>query len=207
MAGQACDGCHFVPHSPHTVSPLLMSHQSDMDFDDIFPGKSKTEENGDAENDYEVEKILRKRVKNGKVEYYLKWRGFGMEDCTWEPREHLTCEDLIRQFEDDEKESRPAKAGPGSRGRPSKSNGEEYLALTPVRDDRDVGSDPFLENPMNEPQEIVEVGQRSGQLCFRVKWSGETAGTDWVPTEVANLRCPHIVLRYYKDLLSGQIVN
>lgn len=175
-----------------------------MDLEDIFPGKKGTEENGDG--DYEVEKILKKRVKNGKVEYYLKWQGFGMEDCTWEPRENLTCEDMIDQFEEEEKSGK-VKAVTG-RGRP-KSNGtdSEFRSLTPVRDDRDLGSDPFADNPMNEPQEIVEVGQRAGTLCFRVKWSGDTAGTDWVPAEVANLRCPHIVLRYYKDLLSGQVVN
>lgn len=179
-----------------------------MDFDEIFNGKSKEKnENGEGDDAYEVEKILKKRTKGGKVEYYLKWRGFGMEDCTWEPRDNLTCDDLIEQFEEDEQQGRGGKTPTsGGRGRP-KSNGEAYRSLTPVHDDRDAGSDPFLENPMNEPLEVVEVGHRSGVLSFRVKWSGETAGTDWIPAEVANLRCPHVVLRYYRDLLSGQVVN
>lgn len=181
-----------------------------MDLEDIFVSKKETgsAENGDG--DYEVEKILKKRVKNGKVEYYLKWKGFGMDDCTWEPRENLTCENMIEEFEDEERGSSGGKVkAVTGRGRPSKSNGsiEDLRSLTPVRDDREMGSDPFAENPMNEPQEIVEVGHRAGALCFRVKWSGDTAGTDWVPAEVANLRCPHIVLRYYKDLLSGHVIN
>lgn len=176
-----------------------------MDLDGIFPS-SKEAENGDG--DYEVEKILKRRMKNGKVEYFLKWKGFGMEDCTWEPRENLTCTEMIEEFEEEERSGKVVKAVTG-RGRPSKSNGsfDEFRSLTPVRDDRELGSDPFAENPMNEPQEIVEVGHRAGALCFRVKWSGDTAGTDWVPAEVANLRCPHIVLRYYKDLLSGHVIN
>ena len=179
-----------------------------MDFSDIFDSKPKaveSVENGDG--DYEVEKILRKRVKNGVVEYYLKWKGYGMDDCTWEPRENLTCDAMIEEFEEEDRQSK-LKVSSG-RGRPGyrAMNGEgDRRSISPVNGDREAGVDPFLSNPTNEPQEIVEVGQRGGSLCFRVKWSGDTTGTDWVPADVANLRCPHVVLRYYKDLLSGNTI-
>ena len=46
---------------------------------------------------YEVERVVAKRVKGGKGEYYIKWKNYSPCENTWEPAEHLS-EDLIAVF-------------------------------------------------------------------------------------------------------------
>jgi hypothetical protein len=50
-------------------------------------------------DEYEVEEIPNKRTVNGVTEYYIKWKGYGKQDSTWEPTAHLNCPDVIANFE------------------------------------------------------------------------------------------------------------
>ena len=53
----------------------------------------------DGEEEYEVEQILDSRTKGKRVEYYVKWKGYGPEENTWEPIAHLTnSPDLLQAY-------------------------------------------------------------------------------------------------------------
>lgn len=49
---------------------------------------------------YEVERIVdRRRSKKGRMEYLVRWRGYGSEGDTWEPESHLsTCMIYVHNF-------------------------------------------------------------------------------------------------------------
>jgi hypothetical protein len=47
---------------------------------------------------FEVEKIVSKKVEDGKTLYQIKWKGYSITDNTWEPIEHLNIE-LINAYE------------------------------------------------------------------------------------------------------------
>ena len=50
--------------------------------------------------EYEVEKILDKRVRYRRTEYLVKWMGYPEYDATWEPAANLkNSQDLIQEFE------------------------------------------------------------------------------------------------------------
>jgi len=77
-----------LPASPHC--PLIVSSLS-------------LQKNIMAKNAVDdVDRILEKRLKAGKIEYKVKWLGFGEDDANWEPIDNLNCPEKIAEFEANE---------------------------------------------------------------------------------------------------------
>lgn len=63
----------------------------------------KVKRNKKSKNDnqsvFEVEKVLNRRIRRGKTEYLIKWKGYGDEESTWEVEKNCTnCSELINEF-------------------------------------------------------------------------------------------------------------
>jgi Chromo (CHRromatin Organisation MOdifier) domain len=50
--------------------------------------------------EFEVERIVDKRIKQGKEQFRVRWSGYGEKDDTWEPVKNLNCPDKIQEFEE-----------------------------------------------------------------------------------------------------------
>ncbi|XP_019718169.1 chromobox protein homolog 6a [Hippocampus comes] len=64
---------------------------------------------------FAAEAILKRRVRKGRLEYLVKWKGWAMKDSTWEPEENILDDRLILGFEQKERERErngPKKRGP-----------------------------------------------------------------------------------------------
>ena len=50
---------------------------------------------------YNIEKIITRKIFKGKKLYLIKWEGYSLNNCTWEPLFHLkTVYDMVIEFEE-----------------------------------------------------------------------------------------------------------
>uniref|UniRef100_A0A3Q3EYM2 Chromobox homolog 3b n=1 Tax=Labrus bergylta TaxID=56723 RepID=A0A3Q3EYM2_9LABR len=134
--------------------------------------------------EFVVEKIIRRRIFNGRVEYFLKWKGFTDAENTWEPEDNLDCPELIEHFlnthfsEENEEETSSAKS----------QNDEQS--------DTPTNLSTYL-----EPECIIGSTDRQGELMFLVKWKNcdEVA---LLPAREASARCPQVVIDFYERKLT-----
>jgi M-phase phosphoprotein 8 len=57
--------------------------------------------------EYVVEAVLDSRKNSGRQEYKIKWKGYSINECTWEPEEHLgNCTELIDRFRRTQREKK-----------------------------------------------------------------------------------------------------
>lgn len=142
---------------------------------------------------YTVEKILDKRISGGKVEYFLKWKGYPDSENTWEPEGNLDCPDMIKEFEDNLKKKK--EGGVDKKRKPS-DNDSDPPAKKKVEEERPRGFDRKL-----EPDRIIGATDSSGELMFLIKWKG-CDEADLVSSKIANVKCPQTVIKFYEERLT-----
>lgn len=175
----------------------------------------KTEETTDVQ-EFVVEKIIRRRISDGRVEYFLKWKGFTDAENTWEPEDNLDCPELIEEFlrnsqlSGENEEEQPELI-------PKEELTEQETEISCVRPQlqpRTVqsGGDVLEPNsersgvPANlstylEPECIIGSTDRQGELMFLVKWKNSD-DVALLSAREASARCPQVVIDFYEQKLT-----
>ncbi|XP_048191378.1 chromobox protein homolog 3-like [Perognathus longimembris pacificus] len=130
---------------------------------------------------FAVEKIVGRRVVEGKVEYLLKWKGYSDADNTWEAEENLHCPDLIETF--------------------LNSHNVSLSDSSTSNEQRDSGDNARGFARGQEPERIIGAQQSSGGLMFMMKWK-DSDETELVPAKEANVRCPQMVIAFYEEIIT-----
>jgi len=53
--------------------------------------------------EYEVERILKSKLRQGRKYYLIKWKGYPNEENTWEPEESFTnADEILKAFKNSE---------------------------------------------------------------------------------------------------------
>ncbi|XP_078460754.1 chromobox protein homolog 1-like [Lampetra fluviatilis] len=164
--------------------------------------KEKSDPEPPVEEEYVVEKVMDRRVVKGKVEYFLKWKGFTEEDNTWEPDENLDCPDLISEYLGTSKGKQQVSEdkAEGIKRKSTSLNGTGDNKPKKKKEAEKVGQEIGFSRGL-EPERIIGATDSSGELMFLMKWKGSDEA-DLVPAKEANTRCPQIVISFYEERLT-----
>eukprot|EP00090_Calanus_glacialis_P032479 TRINITY_DN537_c0_g1_i1.p1 TRINITY_DN537_c0_g1~~TRINITY_DN537_c0_g1_i1.p1 ORF type:complete len:180 (-),score=76.48 TRINITY_DN537_c0_g1_i1:221-760(-) len=165
---------------------------------------------GSEGEEYEVEKIIERRVRKGKTEYLIKWKGYdNEEDNTWEPQENLDCEDKIIDFEKNRKDKEAKEAGDKESKAAGSTKGEKRKSEAAGKKE-EPKEKKKKEKDDNKPrgfargltaERIIGATNDPGELFFLIKWKGSDEA-DLVPAKEANVKIPQIVIKFYEERLN-----
>jgi len=172
---------------------------SDKPDEPVVEGGAPAEE--EEEEEFTVEKVVDSRMRGGKKEYLLKWKGYPDSENTWEPSENLDCPDMIAVFEDKKKKKESEKGVKRKATNSAKDDVKEKKKKKDGGDNKPRGFERGL-----TPERIIGATDSSGELMFLMKWNSSDEA-DLVPARQANVRCPQIVIAFYEERLTWHTHN
>uniref|UniRef100_A0A8C6T2B8 Chromobox homolog 3b n=1 Tax=Neogobius melanostomus TaxID=47308 RepID=A0A8C6T2B8_9GOBI len=170
--------------------------------------KQRKTEDSSVVQEFAVEKIIRRRISNGRVEYFLKWKGFTDADNTWEPEDNLDCAELIADFNIKNAHLSENMEVEQCEIMPKEEMMEQETEIGCLQTDSSV-LQPNAElsdtkSPLilyQEPECIIGSTDRRGELMFLVKWKN-SEDVALLPAREVSVRCPQVVIDFYEQKLT-----
>ncbi|OWR53890.1 hypothetical protein KGM_213507 [Danaus plexippus plexippus] len=158
--------------------------------------KSEKVNKKDAEEEYEVEKILDSKKIKGKLHYLIRWKGYSADSDSWEPSNTLSCPDLIIKYNEEKENS---KNSPSKKANKRKGAKKESKS-PPKKSKTSWDSENADEDAEYEVERILEVHhKKNGSRDFLIHWKGWSSKFDsWEPE--ANLNCPDLIKRFMEKV-------
>ena len=127
---------------------------------------------------YNVEKILDRRKSKNKILYKIKWEGYPMNQCTWEPLENLTTvPELVEEYDKSHpmKQNKKGKIKNNFLGKKKEPPPEEKKEIIKIIDkkpevppeEEKIEKIPFL-NEEQQPQQTYTIIPPS-EICQKYK--------------------------------------
>lgn len=184
-----------------------------------------TVQDGDG---YVVEKIVDERMEAGRLEFFLKWKGYSDTENTWEPAENLDCPELLVEFNNSKKQAnkdlssseteslkRKAEAAEANTslnkilktkskkrkgtGGATKSIQDEVEKSTTETELEINGLDQVTGFERGlEAEKILGATEVDNEIHFLIKWKGSD-DADLVLAKEANIKCPQTVISFYEE--------
>lgn len=60
--------------------------------------KSQMKELSDANEEYEVDQLLEHKWQKGQQMFLVRWKGYGSEHDSWQRRENLSCDRILKAY-------------------------------------------------------------------------------------------------------------
>ena len=174
------------------------------------------------EDYYVIEAILDKKRQKGVWKYKVKWEGYPMDQCTWEPQENLlNCKELFQKFEFEWNQKKNSSKSFTKSTAPSSIISDE--TETPKMSESPVISK--KENELISDQQDVEmkatevngdfesdigdniidakiINHKDIELNCLVRWQKRGDGTQahdtWFSSNIVRKRDPELLLKFYE---------
>ncbi|XP_040291059.1 chromobox protein homolog 8 [Bufo bufo] len=118
-----------------------------------------------GERVFAAESLLKRRIRKGRMEYLVKWKGWSQKYSTWEPEENILDARLVAAFEDRERERElygPKKRGPKPKTFLLKAQAKANAKTYEFRSESTRGLRvPYPGHPSQEVQSRSREGLRS----------------------------------------------
>ncbi|KAF9949355.1 hypothetical protein BGZ72_008853 [Mortierella alpina] len=93
------------PRSGSTDSKEKDTHLAtkESDIDDVVEedvDELLDESEDEEDNEFEVERVVGHKRERAGLSYFIKWKGYGVQDNTWEKEDQVFCDDLVEAYWD-----------------------------------------------------------------------------------------------------------